>query len=103
MHIFMKELWSLLIDASKSVSGIPAKLVEERKLELLKKKKETQNIAEQISKVESREREYRQEKYKRSPERRRKSRSPRKRRPSPNYSDGYSSSSSDRSRRRHRK
>jgi serine/arginine repetitive matrix protein 1 len=38
VYVFMKELWSLLLSAQKSLGGIPQEFIERKKLELLKKR-----------------------------------------------------------------
>ncbi|KAG5513542.1 hypothetical protein PMAC_000974 [Pneumocystis sp. 'macacae'] len=48
--LFTKELWTLLQSAQQSIGGIPAKFVEEKKLELQAKKLEEKRISEEIKK-----------------------------------------------------
>eukprot|EP00158_Paraphelidium_tribonemae_P008668 Partr_v1_DN28646_c1_g1_i2_m49946 putative serine arginine repetitive matrix len=46
---FMNELWTLLIDAQQSESGIPSSFIEEKKAELLQKRTEGEIIKLEIS------------------------------------------------------
>jgi serine/arginine repetitive matrix protein 1 len=48
---FVKDLWSLLLDAQESESGIPSQFVEEQKNEMMFKQAEAQRIKEALEKV----------------------------------------------------
>eukprot|EP00917_Polyrhabdina_sp_WS-2016_P029846 GHVP01063595.1.p3 GENE.GHVP01063595.1~~GHVP01063595.1.p3 ORF type:complete len:399 (+),score=86.34 GHVP01063595.1:1865-3061(+) len=65
---FVKELWNLLLSASEHPSGLPPSFIEQKKVDLAKKKEEAERVSAEIKKLQELTNEMRQNPTTKDPE-----------------------------------